>query len=617
MSQSLVKTIADFSTVLVNKVAIGATSATLESATDKDGVALPAGTYSFTIDRKNSAKEHFTAVLSGTSLTSIKTVARGTGLGTSGFLRAHRKGAEIIISDFAAIKRIGNVLDGTTDLDASTPLKYDGVVTNTPGSNEMITVVNAEALANQGAATASTTTKGIVKISTAPVDSNNPIAVGDNDTRVPTVNTSSLTAGMVAALAGTSGTPASTNKYVTDNDTSSGVDQVQTTQDATIAVGEADATTKKNLVAQSFTAGKSHYIGVQLHKLADTGSFTGTVKVALQADSAGSPSGSDLASVTLSNAYWLALPNGLVTCTFGTAYTSATVGSLYWIVVTPSTADTSNHPNLGTNSAGGYSGGSVKAKNTTDGWTAVATVDLTFKTLTSFVGKALRGDTTGRFFGQIWYGVDGGADDSYEVQIPTFPGTLQAGDQILFYAATANTGAATISINGTTAKTLKKMHDQDLDTGDIEAGQLVHAGYDGTNYQMLSPVASTPGFAQLLTVKTGTEATGVGDTVWTHGLGKTPRKVSVAYHFGAANYGGSGHGSWDGSSQAAVWSVAIASNPGAENSSSSVFVYAFQDAAQSNGQTGTITVNSTTVTITYTKVGSGLGNIRLLLTAET
>lgn len=107
----LVKTIADFSTTLTLKTAVGATTATLTSGLDQDGVQLPTGTYGFTVDRNNSAKEHFTATLTGAALTNIQTVTRGTGAGTSGLLRVHRKGAEVIITDHVALKRMLNVLD--------------------------------------------------------------------------------------------------------------------------------------------------------------------------------------------------------------------------------------------------------------------------------------------------------------------------------------------------------------------------------------------------------------------------------------------------------------------------------------------------------------------------
>lgn len=186
MTQTLPKIVADFQTTLVSKVAIGDTTATLTTATDDDGVTLPTGTYVLTIDRKNSNKEYIQCTLTGTALTNIKTVTRGTSAVTNGFAFEHRKGAEVIISDYAVIKRILNVLDGTTDLDSATPLSYDGAPSLTPASNELATVAYVDAVSIAGAADATTTTKGISKMSVAPASASNPIAVGDNDGRVPT-----------------------------------------------------------------------------------------------------------------------------------------------------------------------------------------------------------------------------------------------------------------------------------------------------------------------------------------------------------------------------------------------------------------------------------------------
>lgn len=184
------------------------------------------------------------------------------------------------------------------------------------------------------------------------------------------------------ALVGSQGIPDTNNKYVTqDNTTTAGTDQSQTTQNATVEVGEADATTKKNKLAQSFIPSKTKIRGVNLWKIADTGTFTGTVTVSLQADTAGSPSGSDLATVTFTNAEYLALAVGEFQALFSAEYASLVVGNLYWIVISTSTSNNTNHPNLGTNSAGGYGSGSVKYNNTTDGWVAVSTIDLYFKTI--------------------------------------------------------------------------------------------------------------------------------------------------------------------------------------------------------------------------------------------
>lgn len=222
------------------------------------------------------------------------------------------------------------------------------------------------------------------------------IGIGDaNNKLVFFGNAYRLTDAEKDAIAGSLGTPSGSNKFITEQNTSAGdTDQAQSTQNANTAVGEADATTKRNQIAQSFIPTKLKMRGVKLYKDADTGTFTGNVKIALQADSSGSPSGSDLASITIPNAVWLGMPTGEFEAAFATEYASIILGNTYWIVITPSTSDNSNHPNLGTNSAGGYGSGSVKYKNTTDGWTAISTIDLYFKTIEGVVEQKLKTSST-------------------------------------------------------------------------------------------------------------------------------------------------------------------------------------------------------------------------------
>lgn len=218
---------------------------------------------------------------------------------------------------------------------------------------------------------------GIAKLSVAAVDPTKPIVVGDNDTRL----SNSPTAGQKLALVGTQGVPTTGNEYVTkDNVYTADTDQTQVTQNATVETGMAITTGNKNVIAQSFVPAKTKIRGVKLYKSADTGTFTGTVTVSLKADSAGSPTGAALATVTVSNANWLLLPVGEFQADFSAEY-SMSAGTLYWIIVSTSTSDNSNHPNLGTNSAGGYANGSVKYYNGTDNWVAISTIDLYFKTL--------------------------------------------------------------------------------------------------------------------------------------------------------------------------------------------------------------------------------------------
>ncbi len=202
--------IADFQTQLATAIAISGTSATLQSATDDDGVALPAGRYFFTLDGDNSAKEHIVCDLSSTALTNIKTVSR-QGVETSGVLRKHRVGATVTITDFKHIRAINDLVSGAVDFNASEPLGYDGTASITT-ANQLATKAYVDGVAIAGAPDASTTVKGISKLSSAPASPTDPIAVGDNDTRVPTQDENN-------ALVGTSGAPSTSNKYVTDADT--------------------------------------------------------------------------------------------------------------------------------------------------------------------------------------------------------------------------------------------------------------------------------------------------------------------------------------------------------------------------------------------------------------
>ena len=209
MATRLTKVIADFQTSLAAILAVGATTGTLLSATDDDLVALPPGNYFFTIDGDNSNKEHIVCTLSGTALTAIKSVSR-QGVQTSGCVRVHRVGANVILTDWAIINEITNLLNGTTALDGSNPLIYDTDPSITDPKH-LATKKYIDALALAGAPVATISTLGIAKLSCAPVDPLNPIAVGNNDTRIPT-------AGGAAALVGSNGTPSGANKFVTASD---------------------------------------------------------------------------------------------------------------------------------------------------------------------------------------------------------------------------------------------------------------------------------------------------------------------------------------------------------------------------------------------------------------
>lgn len=84
------------------------------------------------------------------------------------------------------------------------------------------------------------------------------------------------------------------------------------------------------------------------------------------------------------------------------------------------------------------------------------------------------------------------------------------GQVFYFVAAGTNTGATTININAIGAKAIQKLQAA-LASGDITSGDLVQIAYDGTQFQMLSPIP-----AATLT-KTGSDSAVVSGTAGTNG----------------------------------------------------------------------------------------------------
>lgn len=99
----------------------------------------------------------------------------------------------------------------STDLDALTAIANDDVLIvgdyDDSGIAKKITKTNFRTTFD-----ATSSVKGFVTLSTAPATATAPIACGTNDDRLPSQ-------GENDALAGTSGTPSSSNKYVTNADT--------------------------------------------------------------------------------------------------------------------------------------------------------------------------------------------------------------------------------------------------------------------------------------------------------------------------------------------------------------------------------------------------------------
>jgi hypothetical protein len=89
------------------------------------------------------------------------------------------------------------------------------------------------------------------------------------------------------------------------------------------------------------------------------------------------------------------------------------------------------------------------------------------------------------------YAADIGSADAYEIVLSPAPPAYTAGQMVIFTAANANTGASTLIVNSQAAQALVGNGGATLSAGDILAGQVVAAIYDGTQFQMVGSVATS------------------------------------------------------------------------------------------------------------------------------
>lgn len=117
----------------------------------------------------------------------------------------------IVTNDGLIVSKLGNVENPQTWSEIQTFTQPPVVPTPASGT-DAANKDYVDGVAIAGAPDAATSAKGVTKLSVAPVSPTAPIAVGDNDGRLPTQSEND-------ALVGTAGTPSSTNKFVTNDDT--------------------------------------------------------------------------------------------------------------------------------------------------------------------------------------------------------------------------------------------------------------------------------------------------------------------------------------------------------------------------------------------------------------
>lgn len=124
MPSTIPVTIADFETQLSTAISIGDTAFSIESILDDDGNTIPDGKYCLATDNGSSKKEYLIGDMVAGDFTNVKSVTR-QGVEIIGAIRAHRVGALVLLTDFATIQRVADILRGVATLDGGAPLSYD------------------------------------------------------------------------------------------------------------------------------------------------------------------------------------------------------------------------------------------------------------------------------------------------------------------------------------------------------------------------------------------------------------------------------------------------------------------------------------------------------------
>lgn len=178
--------------------------------------------------------------------------------------------------------------------------------------------------------------------------------------------------------------------------------------------------------------------------------------------------------------------------------------------------------------------------------------------------------------GSIVYAADAGGTDAYAITLAPAPTAYTTGMVVHFKANTANTGAATLNVNALGAKTIVKLHDQTLATGDIESGQIVSVVYDGTNFQMQSQIGQVtpvPASGTLSLSATGTQSVSLGFLPRFVRIFAKAKNTSAQYSAGAS----------DGTNNNCVW-VDTTNN----SSSSASHAYRVGDNIGTRDHSGTV-----------------------------
>jgi hypothetical protein len=135
------------------------------------------------------------------------------------------------------------------------------------------------------------------------------------------------------------------------------------------------------------------------------------------------------------------------------------------------------------------------------------------------------------------------------------------GQKFTFIAAGANTGVATLNINSIGAKSITKNGATALSAGDLASGAAIDVVYDGTQFQLVSPIvwSSTPAFPSGTRMSFNQTAAPTG---WTKDTTAAINDSILRLVTGSVSSGGSvAFSTWNSSGTTGAYTLATADIP--------------------------------------------------------
>ncbi len=221
----------------------------------------------------------------------------------------------------------------------------------------------------------------------------------------------------------------------------------------------------------------------------------------------------------------------------------------------------------------------------------------------------------------IPYAVATGTATAYTATFATGFSTLASGASLNFLVPISNATGITLNVNSLGAKSLKKNVSTSLASGDLSAGQIVEVVFDGTNFQVATPVPATPTSYNNGVTTHNLATTGTQNIA--HGLGKLPKVIRINANANSARSGYTGiaqsFGTYNGSTIATVSNYMEVISSGTSNgvsaassSDTSNIISLCTDSSVGNYAMASVTFDTTNIILTWSISNSPTGTAQIV-----